>query len=51
LFDLAGRQLNHWTLDLGASALNFNVQDLPKGIYLLSVNNEEGSGLKKLVVQ
>jgi hypothetical protein len=51
LFDLAGRQMGNWTLGAGASSLTFQVHELPKGIYLVSVNNDEGTGMKKLVVQ
>jgi len=51
LMDLAGRQMGAWTMQTGASSLSFNVHDLPKGIYLVSVNNENGRGIKKLLVQ
>lgn len=51
LYDLAGREMNAWTMAAGASSLSFRVKDLPKGLYLVSVQNESGKGLKKLVVK
>jgi hypothetical protein len=40
-----------WSLTAGASSLSIRVKDLPKGIYLVAVQNEGGSGVKKLVVR
>ncbi len=51
LYDLAGRQMGAWTLLEGESSISFKVKELPKGIYLVAVNNDNGRGLKKLVVQ
>lgn len=51
LIDMAGRQMGSWNLGVGESALSFGVNSLPKGIYMVTVQNETGRGLRKLVVQ
>jgi len=50
LFDLAGRQMNHWTMNSGESSLALKVNNLPNGIYFVAIQNESGSGLQKLAV-
>jgi subtilisin-like proprotein convertase family protein len=51
LLNLAGQQVHTWNLASGATSLLLNVADLPKGVYLVSVENEKGKGVKKVVVQ
>jgi subtilisin-like proprotein convertase family protein len=51
LLNLSGQQVHNWNLASGASSLLLDVADLPKGIYLVSVENEKGKGVKKVVVQ
>lgn len=51
LYDMASRRMGAWSLTAGASSLSIRVKDLPKGIYLVAVQNEGGSGVKKLVVR
>jgi subtilisin-like proprotein convertase family protein len=51
LLDIAGRQMGSWNLGVGESALSIGVNSLPKGVYLVTVHNETGRGLRKLVVQ
>jgi subtilisin-like proprotein convertase family protein len=51
LIDMAGREMGTWSMDSGASSLSIQVKNMPKGIYLVSVRNQAGSGIKKLVVR
>ena len=50
LIDLAGRLVNNWSMKSNESAFSFNVGELPAGVYFVVVQNEEGRGLKKLVI-
>ncbi len=51
LIDMAGRQMGSWNLGVGESAFSISLNALPKGVYMVAVQNESGRGLKKLVVQ
>jgi subtilisin-like proprotein convertase family protein len=51
LLNLAGQQLRTWNFASGAAALQLELGDLPKGVYAVSVENEKGKGVKKVVIQ
>jgi len=51
IFNAAGQQLRAWTLASGTSTILLNISDLPEGVYAVSVQNEKGSGVKKVVVR
>ncbi|TNE69099.1 MAG: T9SS type A sorting domain-containing protein, partial [Bacteroidetes bacterium] len=50
LFDAAGRQVRYSQLAAGAFSGTLAVQDLPRGLYILAVDNAEGRGVKKLIL-
>lgn len=51
LFNTAGQQLRHLTLPSGTLSHLLNVADLPDGVYLVTVQNERASGIRKVVVR
>jgi endoglucanase len=52
LTDLVGKKLNELTFsDAGKVSTRINVENLTKGIYLLTVTSEKGTGVKKVIVQ
>jgi endoglucanase len=52
LTDLAGRKINESTYSTnGIISSTIKVENLAKGIYLLTVTNDNGSGVKKIIVQ
>jgi hypothetical protein len=51
LFDLTGRKVASWSVVLGRQALEYDVPDLPDGIYLLQLCNAEGNYYRKLLLQ
>jgi Metallo-peptidase family M12B Reprolysin-like/Cadherin-like len=50
LFDVAGRQLDAWTVASGSAELLLRVGHLPKGIYTVQARNATGTGSKVLAV-
>jgi len=51
LFSINGQLLQNAQLPLGADRLALSVNALPKGIYLVRIENATGAGVHKLVVQ
>lgn len=51
LLNAAGQVVTTWQLAAGAYALRLDLQNLPKGVYAVSLENERWKGVKKLVVQ
>jgi hypothetical protein len=51
LLNAAGQVVTTWQLASGAYALRMDLQNLPKGVYAVSLENERWKGVKKLVVQ
>ncbi|MBV6440493.1 MAG: T9SS C-terminal target domain-containing protein [Haliscomenobacteraceae bacterium CHB4] len=51
LFNVAGQMLDSWTLSSGATMIELDVAGLPEGMYTVSVENEKGRGVRKLVVR
>ena len=51
LFNTAGQQLRTWTFPAGATAMLLDIAGLPEGVYAVSVQNEKGRGVKKVVVR
>jgi uncharacterized delta-60 repeat protein len=50
LFDILGKQiLKSYIINKGANTIN--ASDLSKGIYLLKLNNEQGSSTQKLIIK
>jgi len=51
VFDAAGRMVHTLALAAGQNTLVLNVATLPEGVYAISVDTAEGSGVRKLVVR
>jgi len=51
IYNTAGQLLHSWTLPAGASMLLLDVADLPDGVYAVSVENDKGRGVRKVVVR
>jgi subtilisin-like proprotein convertase family protein len=51
VFDAAGRMVHTLALAAGQNTLLLNVANLPEGVYVVSVDTAEGSGVRKLVVR
>ncbi len=51
LYNPAGQQLRTWMLRSGETAIRLDVSDLPEGVYAVSVENAQGRGVKKVVIQ
>jgi subtilisin-like proprotein convertase family protein len=51
MFNMAGSKIGFWDMPQGSSSLALAVKDLPKGLYLVSVQTSNGKGVKKLVVK
>jgi hypothetical protein len=51
VYNLAGQALKQWQVGSGQRQLNMDLAGLPKGVYAVSVENERGKGVKRLVVQ
>ena len=51
LHNLAGQALRQWTLAAGTPSIDLQVADLPGGVYLLLLQGEKASGVRKVVVQ
>lgn len=49
LYNTAGQLLKSWNMPAGATSLNLQVQDLPDGVYAISVANASVRGVKKVV--
>ncbi len=51
LLNLAGQIVANWQMPAGANSLRMDLGQLPKGVYVVSVVNEQNKGLKKLVLK
>ncbi len=51
LYDASGRLVRSWSAGAGSGSLNLDVQDLPRGVYAVSVENAKGKTARKLIVQ
>lgn len=51
LYNTAGQLLKSWQMAAGTVSLNLQIQDLPEGVYAISVANAEIRGVKKVVVR
>lgn len=51
IYNTAGQLLHTWTLPSGASMMLLDVADLPDGVYAVSVENDKGRGVRKVVVR
>ncbi|MFM7399936.1 MAG: T9SS type A sorting domain-containing protein, partial [Bacteroidota bacterium] len=51
LTDMAGRTLGSWIMPAGSSARQTEVGEIPEGIYLISVSNSEGRGVRKVIIR
>ena len=51
LFDASGRLMHSLALAAGQVTALVQLSDLPKGLYSVVLENAEGTGLRKLVVQ
>jgi subtilisin-like proprotein convertase family protein len=49
MFNTAGQVIGNWTMEAGTTMLKLNLNHLPSGIYLVSVETTDGKTLKKLV--
>lgn len=51
LFNATGQLLRTWNLANGVQTTVLNIVDLPKGVYALSLENEQGKAAKKVVIE
>lgn len=51
VFDTAGRLVQHRVLGGGQTVLLLQVAELPEGLYIIAVDNAEGSGVRRLMVR
>jgi len=51
LFNMAGQLVRTENMALGEERLQMELAHLPKGIYVVRVENEQGAGVRKLVVE
>jgi hypothetical protein len=51
LTDMAGRTLYSWIMPAGNSVRQIETGELPEGIYLISVNNSESRGVRKVIIR
>lgn len=51
LFNSAGQQLRSWVLPNGALSTLLELGDLPKGVYAVSVQNAQNTGVKKIILK
>ena len=51
LLNASGQVVQTWQLAAGAYALRLELNNLPKGVYAVSVENETLKSVKKLVIQ
>ncbi|GGE12999.1 T9SS type A sorting domain-containing protein [Psychroflexus salis] len=51
IFNLIGKKVVEFTHDASANQLNFSVQDLTSGVYLLKIQNKEMNLTKKFIKQ
>jgi len=49
LVNSAGQQIRHWTAASGTASLQLDLAGLAAGVYALSVQQEKGTGVRKLV--
>lgn len=50
LFNLAGQVVGTWQLTAGAYSLRMELGNLPKGVYAVSLENEQFKSVKKLIL-
>lgn len=48
LLGLMGQLLRSWTLPAGSSTIHLPISDLPKGIYVLTLQNGKSAGVKRV---
>jgi subtilisin-like proprotein convertase family protein len=51
LFNMSGQALRHWVMPGGAQTLMLPVQDVPDGIYSVSIEDASGVLVKKVVIR
>jgi len=51
LLNLAGQVVGNWQLAAGAYSLRMELGNLPKGVYAVSMENEQLKSVKKLILQ
>ncbi|PLX05793.1 MAG: hypothetical protein C0594_06800, partial [Marinilabiliales bacterium] len=51
LHDITGKVISEYTFNKGEISRNYNVSDLPKGVYYIRISNNEGTSVHKVIVQ
>ncbi|MBK8555103.1 MAG: T9SS type A sorting domain-containing protein [Lewinellaceae bacterium] len=51
LFNAAGQTMKTWNLGAGSNGMTLQVQDMPPGVYALSVQDNSGKTTKKVVIR
>lgn len=51
LLNLAGQIVGTWRMAAGTNSLRMELGQLPKGVYVVSVVNEQNKGVKKLILK
>jgi len=51
LLDISGKVLKQTNTETNATAIELNVNDLPKGMYLVELRNELNSHIQKLIIE
>jgi subtilisin-like proprotein convertase family protein len=51
MFNTAGQRVRSWTLAAGNNSISLQINDLPDGVYAVSMENETARGVKKIVVR
>lgn len=51
LYNAAGQVVRSWQLPAGASSHRMELQEVPKGVYAVALENAQQKGVKKLIVQ
>ena len=51
LFNSTGQQIRRWVLTGGTTSMILAMGDLPKGVYAVSIENAQGRGVKKIILE
>jgi subtilisin-like proprotein convertase family protein len=51
MYNTIGQRVGTWTLAAGTTFLSLQIAELPKGVYVVSIQNETVRGARKVVIQ
>ena len=51
MYNAAGQRVRFWALAAGAKNLSMDINDLPQGVYAVTIENEAVRGVRKVVVR